>query len=430
MQLLENLQRRGTGVFNAVFRPASVQQRNIRNAMIDGVGVGLVNGVATFLAIFLVRLNASSFLVGLLTSLPALAGMLLALPIGRLLERQRNIVPWYSGSRVLIFAAYAIMGIAPFFVPQEALPITIILIWAVSTVPQIILNVAFTVVMGAIAGPDRRYYLMSRRWSLLGASTAISVAVCGWLLDRFAFPLNYQIVFIGSFFAGLLSFAFSSRIELTNTEQAEEPQAQGWRDRVAEGVTALRENRLYSQFVLSQFVFRFGMGVGLPLFPIFWVRELHAPDTWIGIINTVSSAVLLIAYFIWAGLTRRRGAGIVLRICVFGIACYPLITSLTTSILPLPVYAGFAGLFNAGIDLVLFDILLGTAPKRRTPSYVALYQLTTYVATFFGPLVGTTLGDAIGYTPALITASLIRFAGLGLFVAFNVGAQTSQGSTA
>src|SRR5262245_16725877 len=114
-------------------RPGSVEERNVRNVLIDGMGVGLVSGVATFLSVFLVRLGASPFLVGLLTSMPALTGMLLAVPIGRLLERQRNIVPWYSRARVWVLGSYALTGLVPFLFPLDIAPIMIIAIWAIAT---------------------------------------------------------------------------------------------------------------------------------------------------------------------------------------------------------------------------------------------------------------------------------------------------------
>ena len=57
---------------------------------------------------------------------------------------------------------------------------------------------------------------------------------------------------------------------------------------------------------MSQFVFRCGMTLALPLFPLYWVRELHASDSWIGIINTVNNGVLLVAYFLWSAVSRRR----------------------------------------------------------------------------------------------------------------------------
>src|SRR5215207_8444279 len=115
MYLFINLGQRSAALARWLTRPANVQQRNVRNVLIDGIGVGLVSGVASFLSVFLVRLGASPFLVGLLVSMPALTGMVLAIPVGRLLERQRNVVPWYSRARVLVLGSYALTGLVPFF---------------------------------------------------------------------------------------------------------------------------------------------------------------------------------------------------------------------------------------------------------------------------------------------------------------------------
>ena len=70
-------------------RPATPEQRNQRNVLIDGIGVGITAGVGSFLSVFLVRLGATDFQVGLLTAMPALTGMLLAMPVGEFLARQR-----------------------------------------------------------------------------------------------------------------------------------------------------------------------------------------------------------------------------------------------------------------------------------------------------------------------------------------------------
>src|SRR5262245_56106351 len=353
MQLFRSIGQQSIAVTRWFTQPANAQERNTRNVLIDGVGVGIVSGVATFLSVFLVRLGASPFLVGLLTSMPALTGILLAIPVGRLLERQRNVVPWYSRARVWVLGSYALTGLVPFFLSDTYSPIAIIAIWAIATVPQTIVNVAFTIVMAAVACPTQRYYLMSRRWSVLGVTTAITVVLVGALLDRMSFPINYQVVFIASFAGGLLSFAFSSRIEIPDNDPAEASDGAGhsWRARLREGLSALRENAAYSRFLISQFVFRCGITLALPLFPLYWVRELNATDSWIGIINTVNSGVLLVAYFIWSTVSRRSGNVTVLRVCAFGLSFYPLLTGLTHSVPPLALYAGLAGIFSAGIDL-------------------------------------------------------------------------------
>jgi hypothetical protein len=106
-----------------LLHPATAAEANQRNVLIDGIGVGLVSGVATFLSVFLVRLGASNFMVGLLTSMPALAGMLLAMPIGEFLGRQRQIVPWFSKARLFVLSCYALTGLVPFFFMQDRQPV-------------------------------------------------------------------------------------------------------------------------------------------------------------------------------------------------------------------------------------------------------------------------------------------------------------------
>jgi hypothetical protein len=170
-----------------------IQKRNFRNVQIDAIGIGLASAAAPFLPVFLTRLGATNIQVGLLTSMPAFTGLILAIFIGSFLQTRRNIIPWFSGARLLVVSSYALTGIVPFLVPREYAVQAVLLIWAAATIPQTMLAVAFSVVMNAVAGPEGRYELMSRRWSILGLTSAITVAVAGWTLDQLDFPINYQL---------------------------------------------------------------------------------------------------------------------------------------------------------------------------------------------------------------------------------------------
>lgn len=396
-------------------------RHNQRSVIIDGIGVGIVTGIATFLAVFLARLGASPLLVGLLTSMPAFTGLLLAIPVGKLLERQRDLVPWYSQARVWVQASYALTGILPFVLPLEYVPIAVIVIWAIATIPQTIVNITFTVVMGAVAGPQRRQQLMSWRWSTLGAASALSVAGAGWLLEQFIFPTNYQIVFIVSFIGGMLSFFFSSRINMPPNEVTHTPQKPGLRTILTDSVAMFREVPAFGRFVTASFVFNCGIWMAMPLFPLYWVRVVNASDFWIGIINTVNNGVLLVAYFLWARVTSTRGNRPVLFASTIALALYPLLTGLTVSIPLIIVFAGLVGLIGAGKDLVFFDIGLSTMPKDRIPSFVAVQQLTGYIATLVMPLVGTWMAQNLDYHLALYVAAGLRLSGVILLYVLRVG---------
>src|SRR4030042_4790680 len=113
-----------------------IQERNKRYVQFDAIGGGTAGAAAPFLPVFLTRLGASPVQVGLLTSMPGFTGFILALWVGRFLQRQRNIVPWFSVSLLLVISAYALTGLIPFFVPDNILIHVVLFIWAMATLPQ------------------------------------------------------------------------------------------------------------------------------------------------------------------------------------------------------------------------------------------------------------------------------------------------------
>jgi len=406
----------------APLSPEDIQtHHNQRSIIIDGIGVGIVAGIATFLSVFLARLGASPILVGLLTALPAFTGLLIAIPVGRFLERQHDLVPWYSWARISVHASYVCIGLLPFVIPRAHLPVAIIIIWAVATIPQIIVNITFTVVMSAVAGAHQRQQLMSWRWSTLGVAEALAVAGAGWLLERFVFPTNYQIIFIVSCLGGMLSFFFSSRIITPHNQNISPPHTLSPYTILSDSVTMFRAAPAFARFVLASFVFNCGISMAMPLFVLYWVHVVHASDFWIGIITTVNNAVLLIAYVVWARVTRKRGNRIVMFAATIALAMYPLCTGLTVSIPLLIIFAGLVGFIGAGKDLVFFDIGLDTMPNARISSFVAVQKCTEYIAALVMPLIGTGIAQRFTYQNALFVSSALCVGGVLLLYVLHVG---------
>jgi hypothetical protein len=308
-----------------------VQRRNFINVQVDGIGVGLASAAAPFLPVLLTRLGASNFEVGLLTAMPAITGLLLALAIGRFLQRQRQIVPWYSRARFIYLMAYGMTGLAILIAPPEYRVAAVLTIWAVATLPSIILNVCFSVVADAIAGPKGRYELMSRRWSVLGLTSALTVAIAGQLLERLPFPLNYQVVFIALSAGGLISLYFSSHIELPDAPPVAAPAAPTARGQLGGLLAMLRDEPAFGAFVAKRFIFLSGIALAAPIFPLYYVRIANASDAHIGLIGTAQGLTLLIGYRLWTRLTQARGSRLVLLCTTLGLGVYPLLVSLTTS---------------------------------------------------------------------------------------------------
>ncbi len=392
-----------------------IQERNKRYVQIDAVGVGTAGAAAPFLPVFLTRLGATPVQVGLLTTMPGITGLFMALWVGRFLQRQRNVVPWFSFSRLMVISAYALTGLAPFFIPDNLLIFVILVIWAVATLPQTMVAVGFSVVMNAVSGPEGRYELMSRRWSILGMTTAITVAIAGQILDRIGFHLNYQIVFLGLSMGGLISYYFSSRIQIPDTEPVESTNHNSIKSNLAEYYRLINTSPDFVSFTLKRFVYLFGITLAIPLFPLYFVRELNASDAWIGLLYTAQTAVLVVGYFFWSRQSRRKGSRFVLLITTFCIALYPGLVALTTNQTMIIIFSTAAGIFQAGIDLVFFDELMKTIPPRYSPTFVSLAQSIQYLSAILAPLVSTYLAVHIGLTNALLFSTGIRLVGFVLF---------------
>jgi predicted MFS family arabinose efflux permease len=392
-----------------------IHERNKRYVQIDAIGVGTANAAAPFLPVFLTRLGASAVQIGLLTSMPGFTGFILALWVGRFLQRQRNVVPWFSLSRLMVISAYALTGIVPFFVPDNILIYVILFIWALVTLPQTMVAIGFSVVMNAVSGPEGRYDLMSRRWSILGITTAIAVAIAGLILDRVGFHLNYQVVFIGLSLGGLVSYYFSSRIQIPDVEPVPLSSKGTIKSSAHEYFHLIRQEPAFVSFTLKRFVYLFGITLATPLFPLYFVRELNASDAWIGFVYTAQTAVLVVGYFFWTRQSRKRGSRFVLLATTFSVALYPGLVALTNNQTLIFILASVAGIFQAGIDLVFFDELMKTIPPSYSPTFVSLAQSITYLAAILAPLVGTYLSVQIGITGALIFSTVIRLIGFILF---------------
>ena len=408
-------------IFRVFSQPANLseaERKNYQNVQIDAIGVGLANAASPFLPVFMTHLNASSFQVGMLSVMPAITGLLLSIPLGRFLQRQQNIVKWFSVSRLCAITCFALTGLASIFLPNRASVIAILIIWALATIPQTIVAISFSVVMNAVAGPAGRFELMTRRWSVLGITTTLSVLSIGQLLDRVVFPLNYQIVFIVLSLGGLISFYFSSRIKLPLS--ASPPLSYTVRKpfttQVVEYKNLIFGEKPYLSFIFKQFIFLTGTALAAPLIPLYLVRVVHASDGWISIINTAQTAVMVIGYFVWSRQSRRRGSRNVLIWTSLGVSLYPFAMALTHSTWQISLFAGMAGVFQAGLDLVFFDELMRTVPVEYSAIFVSFAQSIQYLSSVAAPIAGTTIGDSFGLGAGLIISALFRFAGFVLFL--------------
>jgi Na+/melibiose symporter-like transporter len=279
------------------------------------------------------------------------------------------------------------------------------------------LSITFSVVMNAIAGPTGRFELMSRRWSILGFTQAAAVLAIGQVLDIKAlpFPTNYELAFIALSVGGLLSYFISRQIRLPEQRRPEAAIRKSLGVQYREYLRLIRTEKPFVSFVLKRLVFLSGTTLALPLFPLYYVRVVQAPDSWIAAIATAQTAVMIVGYFFWTRQSRARGSRPVLLWTTLGLSIYPMLVASTVQAPVIVLMAGFAGIFQAGLDLVFFDELMNTVPPEYSATFVSFAQSLQYLSSILAPLLGTFLADQFGIGFALIISGLIRLVGFVLF---------------
>jgi hypothetical protein len=392
------------------------QKRNFRNVQIDAIGVSIANVSAPFLPVFLTRLGASNLQVGLLTSMPGVTGLILAIVVGRFLQTRRNVVPWYSIARLMVISCYALTGVLTLLLPHAVIITSTLAIWAFATLPSVALAVAFSVVMNAVAGPEGRYALLSRRWAIFGLTSVIGTFLITRVIDLVPFPNNYAFMFLGLSLGGLVSYNFSNRIRIPDQAPIPEVKNHSPIASLRAYRSLLQNSPRFLSFAWKRFVYISGLTLSIPVMPLFLVRRVQATDAQIGLITMVFTMVMLVGYFLWPRLSRKWGGRFVLLATTLGMVLYPALTAITPRVEWILVFAGVAGLFQAGLDLVFFDELMKTVPPEYSATFVSLAQSMQYLSAIIAPTIGTLLADSIGLGGALLVSAGLRLVGFFLFL--------------
>jgi len=309
---------------------------------------------------------------------------------------------------------YIFIALMPFFIGPYG-PHAIVAIVAMRTIPSAAMSVAFTHTLADVIPPEKRSNVMSLRYALMGAVSTITVFISGKVLDleRLPFPRNYQILFLTTTTLSMIGLYYFNRIQVpyTATPAPEISPKGDLLPRLRSAARTLASARAFLNFTLATFVFQWGLSMTHPLFSIYWVKNLEASDSWIGLFATSSGITAVISYFLWGKIASRRGDRLVLSICAFGISLYPILTGLSRSVERILVISVLSGIVSAGFHIAIFNLRLKAVPEEKRPTYLALHNISASAAALAAPILGTSLSDILGITVALFCGGGVRVLG-------------------
>lgn len=414
----------------------SFTRDNIRHLYYDIAWFGLLAGsTLAFLSVYITRLGASSFQVGLLTAGPAVVNLLFSLPFGRFLENRPIFRISYTSS-VLQRIGFLLLAPLPLLESYAGQVFGSILITLLMAVPGTLLAIAFNAMYADVLPPELRGPVTSKRNAIISVTMTVSTIVCGVILERVSFPYGYGIVFSIGAAGALMSSYHLGRI----CSPKEPPRRQGRpvRDlpfsfvlpRIGD-VLRLPGGRFLSRakgkpllnpgllrgalgpFMLSYLVFYTFQYVPLPLFPVYNVRVLELSDGVISLGTALFNIMMMMGSIAlgWWVIGRRYQSLLVAGALLY--SGYPLILYFARGESLYLAASLFGGLAWSILNVGLVNRLMERAPEDERPAFMALHNLALNLGILAGSLLGPWLADTIDLrTFMLVSAGLRILAGV------------------
>ncbi len=409
----------------------SQKEHNFWYLYIEVLWVAVLSAAASFNATYALRLGATNAMVGWLSSIPALIAMVILIPSARFLESKSNRAPWILWS--LFIGRLAFLGTVIFpwvFNAHRAEAVVWLLI--LRTIPLTFFNAGFSPMLADIVPERDRARVFANRSIILSAGTAVTTFIASWWLDQAAhiqwaaFPTNYQIVYFFGAVGALMSVFYlfkikappSKVIRRTQNNRRQKPFKIGRATlpRVkAAFKEMLTENQVFVRLTLNTLVFNLGAWLVMPLYTIFFVRELNASDGWIGLNSTLANIGVIVGYMVWRRSVHKLGNHRALLISIPLSASYAFLVSFFPNLSAILVWGVLINLVNPGVNLSHTNILYELCPEDRRASYMAIYSSIMNAGAFIGPMVGVALAEVLDIRLMLIIGGVIRLAGALLF---------------
>lgn len=407
---------------------------NFKIGVANGVLAGLLDPLSGIfvLTLFLARLDAPAFLVGLLPTIASCGGLLPQLIVAGKLRGKKRVMPWYTWASVVRVAGLAGMAVSAWLIPldRDLALVSLFASYLVYMLSSGVSGLPFMEVMGKIVPPHKKGTFFGLRQfgaALLGIVTsAIAGAVMSEQLGL-TFPYNFAAMLTAATVAGAVVFGMWTLVREPDLDVAQVPRPETG-SIFRHGATALQTNRDYRLLTVVRLLATFS-GIAGPFYLVFAAKALQVPVGVLALYMTVQTAIPLASGVLWMPLANKASRR-TLVLLTAGLQLAVPVTALIVGgiagagVLPAGWNAWIAASIFivgslAGSSAVMFNdlVLLSIAPNGERPVYFGFLNTLAGVASLTLPLGGLLL-EYMGYTTLFALSGLLALfsllAGLGI----------------
>ena len=391
---------------------------------------GILSGSSiAFLSVYAARLGADPFQVGLMGAMPAVINLLFAIPASQWLQKRAigKAVFWTS---VFYRFGYLLLIPLPWLFANQQQIWVLVLLALLMGIPGTALAVGFNALFAEAVPASWRAHVAGTRNVILSIIYVITSVLCGAILNNFAFPVGYQIVFgIGFLGAAMSSFHlfFVRPLGITKDPttylEIKKSIVAGTRIGIKYWFNQLRHKLIsvdvwktpFRKTLTVLLFFHTAQFLAIPLYPLYFVNVLHLNDQQIGIGSAAFYFTGLIGSMQLARISNKWGHHKVTSLGAILTSLYPFLLVFSNGYyqyLGISLIGGFGWAFVGG---ALVNYLLEKTPGNNWTAYLAWYNIILNISILAGSILGPVLAGQFSLGTALIIIGIFRlFSGLAI----------------
>lgn len=372
-----------------------------------GVWGFYMGSTVSFLTIYAARCGATPEEIGLLTALPALLSLLLAVPIGQWLKRfpARPVTAWGAFVARSLLLVYVIL---PWALPPTLQVKALLVMAVILAVPNTLISISFSQFFIEAVPTRWRGTVVGARNAIMSIISFPVTLLCGQILTHVTFPVGYQIVFFIGFAGALATSYMISRVHPVpdpDLPSLSGPVMPATRHRLP---MLDAQGRGYLKVIGLLFWLNFTNNMAAPLVPDLLVGQLKLSDAMISVGTATTTFLTFMISLRVARFTFRTGNRKATAIGAGLLALQAIVLALATDATFYLLSAVIGGIASGVLGAAQYNYPLDHLPQADRSNWLSYSVLLGNAAVLLGALAGPLIARFLGIPGALISFGILR----------------------
>lgn len=349
--------------------------------------------------LFASRLGASSYQLGMISSLPPIVGMICLIPFAIVTDRLKN-------KRIMVIIAAMLLGIMYFLVGTVPLishnPVTALIVLLVMVnFPMSLYGSSWQSFFSDVALPLDRNEIFAHRTKMNTAVGIVFPLIIGMILTIASGPLKIFVHQIYYYLALPLAFGQLLLLRKIHVEPKSNPNPFRFSGLVRTAISTFR-SRTFLGFLGVALLVYASWQMDWSIYFIAQFKYLELSEVQMSLVAVLSALTQFLTMGLWTRISATKGIRFVFIIGIAGFAFCSLVM-LTSLLLPLRAGVGFYYLFHcigsstySAFQFSILLCLLEVIPSVNKTLAIAIYSTVILVSNVIMPMTGVHFYNLFG----------------------------------